>query len=49
MDRSALRAEALRLAAEGRSQRAIADTLGASKSSVARWLASETEAAPVGA
>ena len=35
------RQEAARLAAEGLSQRQIAERLGASKSSVARWLSSE--------
>jgi hypothetical protein len=37
----AVRQEALRLAQEGLSQRAIAEAVGASKSSVARWLTSE--------
>jgi hypothetical protein len=35
------RQEALRLAGEGLSQRAIAEAVGASKSSVARWLVAE--------
>lgn len=46
-DRSVARDQAVRLAAEGLSQRQIADRLGASKSSVARWVsgAATTEAA----
>nr|WP_255491869.1 helix-turn-helix domain-containing protein [Actinotalea sp. JY-7876] len=49
MDRGDLRTEAVRLAAEGQSQRVIATALGASTSSVARWLAQAPEAVPAGA
>ncbi|WP_370525887.1 helix-turn-helix domain-containing protein [Actinotalea sp. JY-7876] len=49
VDRGDLRTEAVRLAAEGQSQRVIATALGASTSSVARWLAQAPEAVPAGA
>ncbi|NTW40119.1 MAG: helix-turn-helix domain-containing protein [Cellulomonadaceae bacterium] len=47
-DRGTQRAEAVRLAAEGLSQRAIAERTGAPKTTVARWLAtSAPEVVPV--